>query len=155
MKTNPSYILTLERPIYQKSFLAALILALLLASLPVSSVFAASGSEQQPWETVDLKLEWKNKLTHLRYVGYYYDHVRFYPADFESPADLALARMYLDKYRVALRQANTVVVNHTGFDLKGNVTDPRLAYETVHDLAEYLHTMYGLRDKITEVPGGS
>jgi hypothetical protein len=154
MKTNRLHAFTTGGSIYQRMFVVSLILALLFASLPMGSVFSAPASEEQPWETVDLKLEWKNKLTHLRAEGYFYDHVRFNPADFENAADLELARMYLDKYRIALRQANTVVLNHTGFDYKGNVTNPRLAYETVHDLADYLHMMYGFRDKIDEVPSG-
>jgi hypothetical protein len=144
-----------EGPFYSKMILAFVIVALVFASLPVASVFAASGDEEPPWENANLPLEWKNKLLHLRYEGYFFDRVRFYPADFESQDDLALAQLYLEKYGIALKQANTLVYDHSGFDLEGNVTNERLAYETIHDLAEYLRAMRGLRAKIDEIPGGN
>jgi hypothetical protein len=158
MKTNGLFIFAADsrhwRSLYPKMVFVSLILALLFASLPVGSVLAAPASDEQPWENIDLEKEWNNKLRHLRTQGFYYDHVRLYPADFESRADLALAQMYLDKYGFALRQANTVVFNHYGFDFEGNVTNERQAYETIHDLAMYLQMMRGLRDKIAAIPDG-
>jgi hypothetical protein len=129
------------------------IVTLLWAFVPALSVLAAPASDDQPWENVDLEKEWKNKLFHLRTAGYFYDNVRLVPKDFETRADQALAQMYLDKYGFALRQANTVVFNHYGFDFKGNVTNERQAYDTIHDLALYLQTMRGFKDKMHEVPG--
>lgn len=154
MKTNGSYALTAERPLGQslsiRILLIAAIIALLFASLPVRSVLAASGTEEQPWEKVDLEKEWKNKLRLLREEGLFYNQARFYPADFEDPSDLAQAWDLLHKHGFALKQANTVVFNHSGFDFEGNVTNGRQAYESVHDLAMYLHMMRGLRMKIAE-----
>ena len=129
------------------------IVALLWAFVPALSVLAAPATDDQPWENIDLEKEWKNKLFHLRTAGYFYDNVRLYPKDFETRDDQALAQMYLDKYGFTLRQANTVVFNHYGFDFKGNLTNERQAYETIHDLAMYLQAMRGFKDKMHTVPG--
>jgi hypothetical protein len=125
-----------------------LLIALMLASLPVRSAQAASG----PTENSNLELEWKNKLRTLRSQGLFYETVRLNPADFENLDDLARAHFFLEKYRIALRQANTVVFNHSGFDIKGRVTNENRAYESVHDLAMYLQMMRGFREKLNEVP---
>jgi len=135
---------------YSKLFIAALILALLLASFPAASVFAAPAGDEAPWEKVDLKQEWKNKLQQLAVEGLFFNQVRFIPADFENSADLARAWDLLHKHGFALQLANTVVFNHSGFDIEGNVVNGRMAYDTVHELAMYIHTMRGLRMKIAE-----
>ena|SRR5215207_3174219 len=157
MRTNGLYALTVENrgAWYLKMILISLVIALLFASFPAANVFAAPASDQGP--TIikkDLELGWKNKLRQLRAQGLYYDNVRFYAADFDKPADLARVHGYLEKYGVALRQATTIAFNHTGFDINGRVTNEIQADKTVRDLAMYLHTMRGLREKIEEVPGG-
>ena len=137
-------------PLYSKLFLAAIVVVMLFASLPVPSAFAAPASDGEPWENVDLEGEWKDKLRQLQTEGLFYNQVRFYPADFEDSADLARAWDLLHKHGFALKQANTVVFNHSGFDFEGNVINERRAYDTLHDLGMYLHAMRGLRMKIAE-----
>lgn len=154
MKTKSFFVLTLPDQrgglFYSKVFVAALILALLLASFQAASVFAAPARDEAPWENSDLEQEWKNKLTQLKVEGLFFNEVRFNPADFENSADLTRAWDLLQKHGFALQQANTVVFNHAGFDIEGNVINGRLAYDTVHELAMYIHTMRGLRVKIAE-----
>ncbi|HEY3476255.1 MAG TPA: hypothetical protein VGK56_16695 [Anaerolineales bacterium] len=154
MNTKRLYVLTAVNhagpSLLQKMFLASLVVALLVASLPVASAFAAPASKDQPWENLDLKREWKNKLRQLSTEGLFYNQVRFYPADFEDSSELARAWDLLHKHGFALRQANTVVLNHAGFDFEGNVLNERQAYESVHDLAMYLQMMRGYRMKIAE-----
>ena len=140
----------LGEPLYSKLILAAIVVALLFASLPVPGAFAAPAGDEQPWENVDLEGEWKDKLRQLQAEGLFYNQVRFHPADFEDSSDLARAWDLLHKHGFALKQANTVVFNHSGFDLKGNVLNERLAYDTLHDLGMYLHAMQGFRMKIAE-----
>ena len=137
-------------PLYSKLILAAIVVAMLFAALPVSNAFAAPASDEQPWENVDMEGEWKDKLRQLQTEGLFYNQVRFYPADFEDSSDLARAWDLLHKHGFALKQANTVVFNHSGFDFKGNVINERRAYDTLHDLGMYLHAMRGLRMKIAE-----
>ena len=124
------------------------------ALLPASRVFAAPARNRDITENIILEQGWKDKLSHLRWAGFYYDHVQFYPADFDRPSDLARVQEYLEKYGVALRQANTILFNHAGFDIEGNVINEVQAARSVRDLAMYLQIMRGLRDKIEEVPGG-
>ena len=163
MKTNRSYALAASVQhggvFHSKLFVAALILALLLAFLPAASVFAApardGGTTGDVYSTENINEAegWQNKLDHLRWAGFYYETVRFFPADFERPSDLARVHELLEKYGVALRAANTIVMKHDGFDIEGKVTNERLAAKSVRDLAMYLQIMRGLRDKIAEVPG--
>lgn len=151
MKTEKSFALAVPDQrggiFYSRLFVIALIIALLSASFPVANVLAAP---PRPWEGVDLKQEWKNKLHQLAVEGLFFNEIRFYPADFDNSADLARAWDLLQKHGFALQQANTVVFNHSGFDIEGNVLNGRLAYDTVHELAMHLHTMRGLRMKIAE-----
>ena len=140
---------------HSKLFVVALILALLLALLPAVSALAAPARDRDITENIDLEPGWQDKLSHLRWAGFYYDHVQFLPADFERPSDLARVHEYLEKYGVALRAANTIAFNHAGFDIEGNVTNEVQAAQSIRDLAMYLGTMRGLREKIGEVPGGN
>jgi hypothetical protein len=149
MKTNELHALTAvaERgiPLYTKLFIAFAIIALLFVLLPSGSVLAAPESVI---ETDDLALVWKNKLHTLQAQGDYYDTVRLLPADFKKTGDLDLANMFLDKYGLTLKQANTVVFNHAGFDINGHVLNEKQALKSVQDLAMHIHTMRGLRVKI-------
>jgi len=154
MKTKRLYALAAVNPagqsLYQKMLVALLILALLFASLPVASVLAAPASKQGTTDYGDLEQEWKDKLRTLRVQGLFYERIRLNPTDFDDPDDLARAHYFLEKYGFALKQANTVVFNHTGFDIQGNVIHENQAYESVHDLAMYLQMMRGFREKMDE-----
>lgn len=157
MKTYGLYALAVSDQrgvsLYSKLIFVSVIIALMFASLPAARVFAAPVSNQGSTETDNLELEWNNKLRNLRALGFFYDRVRLVPTDFEDPDDLARVKYYLDKYGFALRQANTVVFNHTGFDSKGNVTNEIQAVDTLHDLGMYLHMMRGFRAKMAEIDG--
>jgi hypothetical protein len=159
MKTNALYLLTPDGrygvSLYPKMILLSIIIALMFASFPAASVLAAPASAGSTTVSNDLAKAWQNKLDTLRYHGLFYDTIRLYPADFDQPSDLARAHFYLEKYGFALRAANTIAFNHAGFDIKGHVLNERLADETVRDLAMYLQTMRGLRDKMEEIPSQS
>ena len=158
MKTKGMRALTASDPygglFYSKIFVLSLVLALIFASFPVARVLAAPASDQGTTENINLEQGWKNKLSHLRAAGFYYDHIQFYPADFERPSDLSRVHGYLEKYGFALKQANTILFNHAGFDIEGNVTNEVQAAQSVRDLAMYLQMMRGFRDKIGEIPTG-
>jgi hypothetical protein len=135
-------------------FVVALLLALLVALLPATTAFAAPARDQDPTKNIDIEKGWQDKLSQLRWAGFYYDRVQFYPADFERPSDLARVQELLEKYGIALRAANTVLLNHTGFDIEGNITHDVQAARSVRELAMYLQIMRGFREKIAEIPGG-
>jgi acyl-CoA synthetase (NDP forming) len=131
--------------------LAALILALLASFLPAANVFAAPSLRREITEDNNLGEEWSNKVDQMWEHNRFYATVRLNSQDFKNKSDLALAQYYLDKYKAAWKQANAIVVNHAGFDLNGEVTDLKLADQSVHDLAMYLHMLRGLREKLGEV----
>ena len=154
MKTKRVYALavvhTAGGSLYQKILMAFLILALMLATLPIASVLAAPESRRRPTNFGNLERDWKTKVEKLRQEGLFYNQVRFYPADFEDSSELARAWGLLHQHGTALMQANTIVFNHAGFDIEGNVTNEWQAYESVHDLGEALSLMRVARQKIAE-----
>ena len=155
MKANRSFVFAAaDAPVNlfrSRLFLAAVILALLASFLPAASALAAPVSRRHVTEDNNLEEEWSNKLDHLHAEELYYSRVRFYPADFDNRDDLAQVHYYLEKYGFALKQAKAIVFNHVGFDLEGQIIDLEDADQSVRDLAMYLHTMRGLREKIDEV----
>lgn len=156
MKTKHFYALAVRQQqrglFHSRLFVVALILALLAASFPAASVFAAPPQDRDITESLDLEPDWQDKLNQLRWAGFYYDHVQFYPADFEKPADLARVHELLEKYGIALRAANRIAVDHAGFDFEGNLKHEVQAARSIRDLAMYLQIMRGLREKIGEIP---
>jgi hypothetical protein len=154
MKAKRLYALaavnTAGEPFYQKMLMALLILALMLASLPVASAFAAPESRRRPENFGNLEKDWKIKLEQLPAEGLFYNQVRFYPSDFEDADDLAQAWDLLHQHGAALRQANTIVFNHAGFDSEGKVTNEWQAYKSVQDLGEALRLMRVARQKIAD-----
>lgn len=134
----------------QKLILALLILALMLATLPVASALAAPENRRRPENFGNLERDWKAKVEQFHEEGLFYNQVRFYPADFEDAGELAQAWDLLHQHGAALRQANTIVFNHTGFDFEGNVTNEWQAYNSVQDLGEALRLMRVAREKIAE-----
>jgi hypothetical protein len=154
MKTKRLYALATVNAggpsLYQKLIMALLMLAVLMASLPVAGALAAPESKRRPENYGNLERDWKNKLAQLREEGLFYNQVRFLPADFDNLSELAQAWNLLHQHGAALRQANTIVFNHNGFDFEGNVLHEQRAYESVQDLGEALRLMRVARQKIAD-----
>jgi hypothetical protein len=155
MKTIRSHVVVAARPhadfLPMKFVLVAVVIALLFAALPAANASAAQLCSQAPTQRNNFAREWSSKMRLLDSEGLFYNQVRLYPADFEDLDDLALAQLYIDKYGVALRQANTVVFNHTGFDISGRVINETQACESVHELGMYLKMMRGFKVKMAEI----
>lgn len=49
------------------------------------------------------------------------------------------AQFMLSRYQFAMRQAQTLIANHNGFDVNGNVTNQHLVDQTMKQMAMYLH----------------
>lgn len=137
------------RSLFQKSLMLSVIVALMLALLPVQGAFAAPASAVNG----DLAKEWKDKIDNLQVYGLFYERVRVYPADFKDPVEHARAWELLHKYGFALRGAQTVVLNLTGFDANGRVVNEKQADQSVKELAAYLHEMRGLQKKLDALEG--
>jgi hypothetical protein len=153
MKTNRLYAAAVRpagESLSQKLLMAFLILALMLATLPIAGVLAAPESKRRPENYGNLERDWKNKLEQVREEGLFYTQVRFLPSDFEDLSELAQAWNLVHQHGAALRQANTIVFNHDGFDFEGNVLHEQRAYESVQELGEALRLMRVARQKIAE-----
>ena len=135
-----------RQSLFQKMLMVSLVAALMLALLPVQGALAASAS-------ADLAKEWKDKNDHLQTFGLFYERVRVYPADFKDPAVHAQAWELLHRYGSALRAAQTVALNRTGFDEKGRVINEKQADQSLKELAGYLHEMRSIRKNLDALEG--
>ena len=136
---------------FQKMFVAALIIALLFASLPARAALAAPASDGM--NTNEMQREWDNKNEKVEDNSIFYQRVRVYPADFEDQNELAIAHDILNNYGVALRAAQRIVFNHSGFDLNGKVTNEELANQSLKDLSENLRLMRVYKEKLNGLEG--
>jgi hypothetical protein len=155
MKSNLSSTIMVRNwegnSLLQKLFVAFLVIALLLGSLPARSALAAPASDGM--NTNEMQKEWDNKLEKVENNGIFYQRVRVYPADFEDLDELAVANNILNDYGVALRAAQRIVFNHSGFDLNGKVTNENLANQSLKDLGENLRLMRVYKEKLGQLEG--
>lgn len=135
------------RGFLNKMVLLSVLIALLLSSFSVTRVFAAGPTPSAK----ELEQKWDRQLERLLLQGQFYENVRLFPADFEDLDDLEQAHFYLEKFGVALRGAQTILLTRPGFDIEGNVTNELQALRTVRNLAFYLDIMRGMRNKLAEI----
>jgi hypothetical protein len=136
--------------LFQKMLVAALIIAVLFASLPAASVSAAPANLDNKKA---LQGEWRDKIHNVDAESFFYDRVRVYPADFKDPDELAKANEFLSNYGVAFRAAETLVFNHAGFDSNGLVLNEFQANQTIKAVAENLRIMRAMKDKLNGLEG--
>jgi len=132
----------------KKMFMLSITIALLLSSFSVTGVFAAGPTATE----AELEQKWDKLLEKLRLQGEFYETVRLFPAEFEDLDDLERAHFYLEKFGIALRGAQTILLTRPGFDIDGNVTNDLRAARTVLQLVSYLDIMRGMRSKLAEIP---
>ena len=135
------------RSVLQKLLLASLVVALMLSLLPVQGAFAAGPTKSE------LANEWEAKLEKVRLNGIFYERVRVYPADFDTLSELAVAHDLLAQYGAALRGAQTIILNHTGFDERGRVLNEKQADQSLKDLAAYIQEMRSLMKRLDALEG--
>ena len=157
MKTNPSSNVIVrngaESLFFQKMFVAALIIALLFASLTARAALAAPASGGKTFNTNEMQKEWDNKVEKVDNNSIFYQRVRVYPANFEDLNELAIAHDLLNNYGAALRSAQRIVINHPGFDQNGKVTNENLADQTLKDLSENLRLMRVYKAGLDQLDG--
>ena len=145
MKTNLSSSLYLQNgansSFFRKLFVSALMIALLFTSLPARAALAAPASDGTSVNTKEMQKDWENKLQKVDYNSTFYQRVRVYPANFEDQTELATANNILNNYGVALRSAQRIVFNHSGFDQNGKVVNEKQADQSLKDLSENLRLM--------------
>ncbi len=143
----------MENSFLLKVFVAALIIALLFASLPARAALAAPAGDGKNFNTNEMQQEWDDKLEKVENNSIFYQRVRVYPANFEDPDELAVAHGLLNEYGAALRNAQRIVINHAGFDQKGKVTNVNLADQTLKDLSENLRLMRVYKERLDHLNG--
>ncbi|MEW6404353.1 MAG: hypothetical protein AB1649_21345 [Chloroflexota bacterium] len=140
---------------FKKSILAAMVVALVFAALPVTSVFAADDPSTPEPEISNEKLEqiWARQLKTYERLGKAFDRSDEFIAGVqalidkaaENGKDVSAVQAALDAFEAAVKKAHPlyestkgIVNSHQGFDENGKVTDAEKARETVAEMREAL-----------------
>ena len=123
----------------------------MFAILPAQGALAAPASAGGT--NADRAREWDLKLEKVRLNGIFYERVRAYPADFKDLSELATAHKLLAQYGVALRGAQTVILNHNVFDERGRVLNEKQADQSLENLAAYIQEMRSLMKRLEALEG--
>ncbi len=134
--------------LFQKMWMAAVIVALMTAFLPISGVLAAPAGD--PANGGTLEEQWSNKISMVHAENLFYAQVKLFPVDYKNSKDMARPYDLLDKYGSALKKANDIITKHDGFDETGDVIQEELATQSVEDLGECLRTMRSAVEKLEE-----
>jgi hypothetical protein len=137
----------------RKLFVSVLMIAVLFTSLPARAALAAPASSGTSVNTNEMQKDWDNKIQKVEYNSTFYQRVRVYPANFEDQNELATAHNILNNYGVALRSAQRIVLNHSGFDQKGKVVNVNLADQSLKDLSENLRLMRVYKESLNQLDG--
>ena len=135
---------------FKKLTVIAVLLALMLASFPVSSVFAKG-------PIVDnMEIKWDQLVQRYNTQSFTHERTHKVVADFIKTtkhlkaADKAELDKHLAICNSALATAKTIVTNHPGFDAKGNVIDTTVAQKTLNTLADALQRHIGSINNLNE-----
>jgi hypothetical protein len=128
-----------------KNTVSAIIIALALVSISVTSVFAAPPHDPPLPADPELEQAWAVELSRLATELAFFNNFRPIVALSVNPAN---QRRQLDMYRAAISAAETLVINQTGFDDQGHVTNSKRANEAVQELDDYLTRIRGLKEKL-------
>lgn len=134
----------------QKIFILSVIVAIMIALLPVGGVLAAPARDGGPSENGDFESEWAQKVKNVHFQNVFYNRIQILPADFKEKDELTQAYDLVHRYAFALKGANEVIAKHEGFDEKGNTINVFKAEDSVRALGEYLHTIRAIREKLEE-----
>ena len=138
----------LSKVVY-RSTLFATIIAVALASLSVTGVFAAGLKQSTSSQRItdrNLSSQWKQELIILQLENIRnIDIAKWFRGWMEtapSSADRAKENKFAVSADSALLQAEAIAAKHAGFDTKGMVTDREQAAKTVENLKTYLHDFH-------------
>jgi len=132
--------------LYRRMLVISLVLALMLAAIPVASAFAQDDTPN------NLEAEWGNKLRQLAVEVSIFNNFQTKPGQFGNNANQG---QHLDKLRATLAAAQALVVNQGGFDANGQMTNQNRGRQAVQQLGNYLSLIRGLREKITSGSGNN
>jgi hypothetical protein len=135
---------------FKKITVIAVLLALMLASFPMSSVFAKDliiDKMESKWDQLVDRYNTQS-VTHERIHKQVTDFIK--NTKNLKAADKAELDKHLAICNSALATAKTIVANHAGFDAKGNVVDRAVAAKTLDTLANVLQRHVGSIKNLNE-----
>jgi hypothetical protein len=145
----------LKVSMFSKSSLIATIVALALASVSATSVFAASSKSTTPHQqgvVQNLQSDWKSDKTSLHAQVLMVTKVQAWAKawlkDNTTTADKSKANDLVSRFNSTLRQTQSIVSKHAGFNSNGVVTDSTLASKSVTDLGNALHQLNAIMRQI-------
>jgi len=134
--------------VFSRSAVFAIIIALTLTSISVTSVFAATPAIGSKIQNRDLGLQakWKNELTTLQRYKFLDGQIAKWVSVWlkinRSHHARARKNRYTNEIHLALWQAEMIVTKHAGFDEKMNVINQSQAIQSVKNLSFYLDKMH-------------
>jgi len=132
-----------KKSLGSRSTILAIVIAMALASLSATSVFAAGSTKLTPHQKEvrqDLASDWQTALSSLRFEKAVMDgRVK----NNTSATDQTQAADLVNRFNAVLAQAEAVAAQHAGFSVNGTVTDSILAAKSVKELNADLHLLRG------------
>jgi hypothetical protein len=141
--------------LFRKSILAAMVAALVLAALPVTTVLAADDPVTPRPEISNTRLEriWARQLRAFERLGRGFDRTDAFVEKVQARIDRAAdngrdvtgLQAALDAFEAAMKEAHPlyestkgIVNSHKGFDEDGKVTEVEQARETIKEMGDAL-----------------
>jgi hypothetical protein len=144
------------KKVVSRSTIFATIMALALASLSATSVFAAGlmhRTSEARRTDLDLASQWKTELADLKSVKFTDSSIGKWTTEWletkRSTADIHSKDRYVERAAIDLRLAEAIAAKHAGFNAKGDVIDRALATQTIQSLTRDINAFHmDLMDKI-------
>ena len=128
--------------IFSKATVYTLLIALLFAYFPTSSVMAKKTNQ-------GLEDKWSQLVTNYTRQSLHHTSVHKWVDRWltnqkkESLSDRPDVQKHLTICNSAIMAAGTIVAKHAGFDASGNVIDRKAAIKSIRDLSDYLQQHAG------------
>jgi hypothetical protein len=125
------------------------VVAVILATVSATSVFAASATTQTPAITVS-QSAWGAQARELQTDRTFYSNLKSHPAALRNSNTPAQTQQYLNQFAFALKQAEAIILHGIpSANASVNVSSPYIRNLTAQQqLAMYLQMMRGLRTKL-------
>jgi hypothetical protein len=117
---------------------------------PVTTINQSITSDDTA-QSLGIQQEWADKRSQLAAEIAFFISFRTRPGQSGNDGNQG---KYLDKYRAAVAQAQAIVANHDGFNASGEVIDVDRASQAIQQLADALHRIRGLKEKLEARRGG-
>jgi len=132
----------LKMSLFAKVTVFAVLIALLFASFPTTSVVAKGNNQGLEDKWSQLVTNYDRQSSHHNSIHKWVDHwLKTQKKD--SISDRGDVQKYLTICNSAIMSAGAIVAKHAGFDTEGNVIDRGAARKSIKDLSYYLRQHAG------------